>query len=90
MGASAPTSIRKLMRNNKRILDYDPATGILETFHYDAVEDKAIIETSQDMTAILEANKEHIIRLTKMHDGKEMLFLQPVCQTLFLLAYPGS
>ena len=57
MGASAPTPIRKLMRNNKKILDYDPATGILETFHYDHVEDKAIIETSQDITAILEANK---------------------------------
>ena len=45
------------MKNSKRILDYDPATGMLETFHYDAVEDKAIIETSQDVTAILEANK---------------------------------
>ena len=45
------------MRNNKRILDYDPATGILETFHYDHVEGKAIIQTSQDVTAILEANK---------------------------------
>lgn len=42
---------------NKRLLDFDPVTG-LKTFHsYDASEDKTIISYEQDVEQILDANK---------------------------------
>jgi hypothetical protein len=42
---------------NKRLLDYDPATG-LKTFHsYDETEDKTYISYEQDVQPILDRNK---------------------------------
>jgi len=41
----------------KRLLDFDPVTG-LKTFHdYDATEDKTFISYEQDVEPILERNK---------------------------------
>lgn len=42
---------------NKRLLDFDPATG-LKTFHsYDETEDKTYISYEQDVQPILDRNK---------------------------------
>jgi hypothetical protein len=43
----------------KRLLDYDPATG-LKTFHdYDESDDKTIVSYEQDCQPILDRNKWH-------------------------------
>lgn len=42
----------------KREFDYDPITGIREIFHFDPITGDAHIETLQDCTEILDANKE--------------------------------
>lgn len=43
---------------NKRLLDYDPATG-LKTFHsYDESEDKTYVSYEQDVEPILDRNKQ--------------------------------
>jgi hypothetical protein len=41
----------------KRIVDYDPWSGITTTFSYDALTDDTTIYREQDVTAILELNK---------------------------------
>lgn len=41
----------------KRLLDYDPLTGITEYFHYDHQTDTSYVETIQDVEPILEGNK---------------------------------
>ena len=41
----------------KRVLDYDPLTGMTTTFDYDPMTDVTTIGREQDVTAILEANK---------------------------------
>jgi len=41
----------------RRLLDHDPLTGISEFHIYDAVTDRTIIETVQDVEPILERNK---------------------------------
>ena len=42
---------------DKRILDVSPDTGITRTRHYNADTDETTIQTSQDVTAVIEANK---------------------------------
>lgn len=41
----------------KRLLDYDPETGVTEIFHYDNQTGDVHIETRQDVEPILERNK---------------------------------
>lgn len=41
----------------KRILDYDPVTGMTTTFDYDHVSDTTIIGREQDVSILLEVNK---------------------------------
>jgi len=41
----------------KRLLDYDPLTGVTEIFHYDEMTGDVHIETTQDVEPILEKNK---------------------------------
>lgn len=41
----------------KIISDDSDTTGIVTSFHYDADKDEAIIQKSQDVSAIIEANK---------------------------------
>jgi hypothetical protein len=41
----------------KRLLDYDPSTGITEYFHYDHTTDTSYVETIQDVEPILDVNK---------------------------------
>ena len=41
----------------KRVLDFDPMTGLLEFHSYDPVTDTTVIESVQDVTPILERNK---------------------------------
>ena len=41
----------------KRILDYDPVTGTTQWFHYDSAADRYALETTQDVTKIVERNK---------------------------------
>ena len=41
----------------KRVLDYDPATGITQWFHYDEATGDMGLETEQDVTSIVEGTK---------------------------------
>jgi len=41
----------------KRFFDANPEQGITRTFHYDEATDEATIQTTQDLTAVIEANK---------------------------------
>lgn len=41
----------------KRLLDYDPLTGLAEYHSYDPLTDRTIIEYRQDATPVLERNK---------------------------------
>jgi hypothetical protein len=43
----------------KRLLDYDPATGLAEYHSYDETEDKTYVSYEQDVQPILDANKRH-------------------------------
>ena len=43
---------------SKRVLDYEPMTGITTYFDYDAHNDTAITYREQDVSPILEANKQ--------------------------------
>lgn len=43
---------------SKRIVDYDPFTGITTTFDYDATSDMTYVGTSADITAYVEYGKE--------------------------------
>lgn len=42
----------------KRLLDYDPETGVQEIFHYDNLTGNVHIETRQDVTPILDENRQ--------------------------------
>lgn len=42
---------------SKRLFSHDPVMGITKYWHYDAGTDTAQIETVQDVSGILEANK---------------------------------
>lgn len=42
----------------KKHLHFDPETGLLNTFHYDHHTGEARVDTTQDATACLDANKE--------------------------------
>jgi hypothetical protein len=41
----------------KRIVDYDPFTGMTTTFDYDHVSDTTIIGREQDITLLIDSNK---------------------------------
>jgi hypothetical protein len=41
----------------KRIVEFDPVTGILTKFEYDPLTDTTIVSREQDVEQILEANK---------------------------------
>ena len=41
----------------KRVLDYDPATGITQWFHYDEATGDMGLETEQDVTSVIESTK---------------------------------
>ena len=41
----------------KRVLDYDPVTGITQWFHYDETTGDIGLETKQDVTAVIEGTK---------------------------------
>lgn len=41
----------------KKVLDYDPVTGITEIFHHDSLTNESVIETVQDVEPVLELNK---------------------------------
>ena len=41
----------------KRHFDYDPFTGITQTFHMDADSDTFVIEERQDLTALIDSNR---------------------------------
>ena len=42
---------------SRRLLDYDPLTGVTTYHHYDEMSDTTAIETVQDVTPTLEVNK---------------------------------
>lgn len=50
--------IRPIMAN-RRLLDYDPVTKTTQWFHYDDATGAMSLETEQDVSAIIEANKAH-------------------------------
>ena len=41
----------------KKVLSHDPATGITRFFHWDDSRDEFVIQTRQETTQIVEANK---------------------------------
>lgn len=41
----------------RRLLDVDPLTGVVEYHHYDEATDRTIIESVQDVAPLLERNK---------------------------------
>ena len=41
----------------KRVLDYDPATGITQWFHFDEITGDIGLETQQDVEAVIEGTK---------------------------------
>ena len=41
----------------ERLLSYDAQTGKTEVYHYDEIENKSIIETSQDIEPVLRQNR---------------------------------
>ena len=43
---------------DKKIFDVNPELGITRTWHYDAEKDEATIQTQQDVSAIIEENKQ--------------------------------
>lgn len=42
---------------NRRLFDTDPASGTTEYFSYDEVDDTFTIETQQDVSGLVDANK---------------------------------
>jgi hypothetical protein len=44
--------------SNRRVLDYDPATGITQWFHYDEITGDVGLETQQDVELVIEGTKE--------------------------------
>ena len=42
---------------SKRILDYDPQTGVTEYFEYDSLSDTTTLSRHQDVESVLEGNK---------------------------------
>jgi hypothetical protein len=55
----------------KRILDYDPLTGITEIFHHDDLTNESVIETVQDVEPALEHNKRLQIEVDSHKQIKE-------------------
>ena len=43
---------------DKKLFDVNPDLGITRTWHYDDEKDEATIQTQQDVTAIIEENKD--------------------------------
>lgn len=43
---------------DKKLFDVNPELGITRTWHYDDEKDEATIQTQQDVTAIIEENKD--------------------------------
>lgn len=41
----------------RKVLSHDPASGITRFFHYSAADDEFVIQTKQDTSNIIEANK---------------------------------
>ena len=41
----------------KRILDYDPATGVTQWYHFDEITGDVGLETQQDVAAVIEGTK---------------------------------
>lgn len=41
----------------KRLVDYDPLTGVSTYFNYDHSTDTSIVSSEQDVSAVIEANK---------------------------------
>jgi len=44
----------------KRFFDASPDKGITRTWHYNEDTDEATIQTTQDLTAVIEANKQRL------------------------------
>ncbi len=49
--------------NEKKLFDKDDALGITRIWHYDADTDKATIETRQDVSKIIEENKQEYAQI---------------------------
>jgi len=54
----------------KRILDYDPETKTTQWFHYDESTGNYGLETRQDITHIVEANKAHFRQVDERANWK--------------------
>lgn len=74
----------------KRLLDYDPVTG-LKTFHsYDETEDKTYVSYEEDVEALLDRNKRLQAEnrsTSSMGDGVHVASIPPTVQMKWLTEY---
>ena len=73
---------------SKRLLDYDPVTG-LKTFHtYDETEDKTFISYEEDVEGLLDRNKAMQADATgPMGDGVHVASIPPTVQMQWMIKY---
>ena len=73
---------------SKRLLDFDPVTG-LKTFHqYDEAEDKTFISYEEDVEALLDRNKAMQNEATgSMGDGVHVASIPPTIQMRWMIEY---
>lgn len=48
---------------NKKLFDVNPELGITRTWHYDEEKDEATIQTQQDVSGIIEENKQEFAQV---------------------------
>jgi hypothetical protein len=72
----------------KRLLDFDPNTG-MKTFHqYDETEDRTILSYEQDASSIIEDNKRHLNHGNhKMGDGYMAAHIPSIVMLKWLTEY---
>jgi hypothetical protein len=69
-------SLRPMSISAPRLFDHDPDTGMTEYFHYDQHTGGFVIETQQDVSAIIDLNRHRYNateRSTKYGDGLEQI-----------------
>lgn len=68
----------------KRFFDVNPDTGITRTWHYNDLTDEATIQTTQDLTAVIEANKRDLAAIDEKANWKgEWHHVASIPETLY-------
>ena len=76
--------ISPLFKNmDKKIFDVNPELGIKRTWHYNDETDEATIQTQQDVTAIIEENKNEFNQVDERHRWGEFSRVASIPLSLF-------